>query len=259
MIAVISPAKTLDFENNIEQESFTTPRFSTQTNRLIRELRLKKAEDIQQLMGVSENIAKLNVKRYKDYRREHTLDNSKQSIHAFKGDVYVGLDVDQLDASDIAFAQTHLRILSELYGLLRPKDIIQPYRLEMGTSLQVGDHSSLYKYWNDQIVKLVHKDLKEQGDQVIVNLASNEYFKVIKRKSLKANVIDVEFLDLKNDKYKVISFFAKKARGMMARYIIKNRINSPELLKGFDDEGYYYDPKSSTENNIIFKRDQAPA
>ena len=259
MIAVISPAKTLDFENHIEQDSFTTPRFSTQTNRLIRELRLKKSEDIQQLMGVSENIAKLNVRRYKDYRRDHTLDNSKQSIHAFKGDVYVGLDVDQLDASDIEFAQSHLRILSGLYGLLRPKDIIQPYRLEMGTSLQVGEHSTLYKYWNDQIVKLIHKDLKEQGDQVILNLASNEYFKAMKRKTLKANVINVEFLDWKNDNYKVISFFAKKARGMMARYIIKNRINDPELLKGFDYEGYYFDPHASNESSLVFKRDQAPA
>ncbi|WP_456461957.1 peroxide stress protein YaaA [Reichenbachiella sp.] len=258
MIAVISPAKTLDFENNVEQESFTTPRFSTQTNRLIRELRLKKAADIQQLMGVSENIAQLNVKRYKDYRREHTLDNSKQSIHAFKGDVYIGLDVDQLDSSDLEFAQDHLRILSGLYGLLRPKDIIQPYRLEMGTSLQVGEHPTLYKYWNDQIVKLVHKDLKEQGDQVIINLASNEYFKAIQRKTLKAQVIDVEFLDLKNDKYKVISFFAKKARGMMARYILKNRINDPELLKAFDYEGYYFDPQMSSENHLVFKRDQAP-
>jgi len=259
MIAVISPAKTLDFENEVPQDSFTTPRFSTQTNRLIRELRLKKSGDIQELMGVSENIANLNVRRYKDYRNAHTLANSKQSIYAFKGDVYIGLDIDQMESADIEFAQKHLRILSGLYGLLRPTDIIQPYRLEMGTSLSIGDHPTLYKYWDDQIVKLVHKDLKEQGDQILLNLASNEYFKSIKRKSLKANVINVEFLDLKNGKYKVISFFAKKARGMMARYMIKNRINEPELLKGFDYEGYYFDPQNSTETNLIFKRDQAPA
>lgn len=259
MIAVISPAKTLDFENNIEQDSFTTPRFSTQTNRLIRELRLKKADEIQELMGVSQNIAELNVKRYKDYRRVHSLNNSKQSIHAFKGDVYIGLDVDQLGHSDLDFAQSHLRILSGLYGLLRPRDIIQPYRLEMGTSLKVGDHSSLYKYWNDQIAKLINKDLKEQGDQVIINLASNEYFKAIRRNTLKAQIVDVEFLDLKNDNYKVISFFAKKARGMMARYIIKNRINDVELLKGFDYEGYYFDNHTSSQNHLVFKRDQVPA
>ncbi|MEP2026408.1 MAG: peroxide stress protein YaaA [Reichenbachiella sp.] len=259
MIAVISPAKTLDFENKVEQKSFTVPRLLTQTNRLIRELRLKKSMEVQELMSVSENIAQLNVKRYKDYRREHTVDNSKQSIHAFKGDVYIGLDVDQLDTADIEYAQKHLRILSGLYGLLRPKDIIQPHRLEMGTSLTVGDEPTLYKYWNDRIVKLVHKDLKEQGDKTIVNLASNEYFKSIKRKSLKAHVVDVEFLDLKNGKYKVISFFAKKARGMMARYIIKNRINEIELLKGFDYDGYYFDPQTSTDTHLVFKRDQVPS
>ncbi|SMD31727.1 hypothetical protein SAMN04488029_0062 [Reichenbachiella faecimaris] len=259
MIAVISPAKTLDFEKEIQQDSFTTPRLLTQTNRLIRELRLKKSGEIQQLMNVSENIAKLNVERYRDYRREHTVENSKQSIHAFKGDVYVGLDVDQLNADDIEFAQKHLRILSGLYGLLRPKDIIQPYRLEMGTSLTVGNEPTLYKYWNDRIVKLVHLDLKEHDDNTIVNLASNEYFKSIKRKSLKARVVNVEFLDLKNDKYKVISFFAKKARGMMARYIIKNRINEVELLKAFDYEGYYFDPQPSSDTHLVFKRDQASA
>ncbi|MEO9806093.1 MAG: peroxide stress protein YaaA [Reichenbachiella sp.] len=255
MITVISPAKTLDFDNNTKFDHHTFPRFSPQTNRLIRELRQKKSHEIQSLMNVSENIADLNVRRYKDYRREHTADNSKPSIHAFKGDVYIGLDVNQLDDEDLNFSQKHLRILSGLYGLLRPMDIIQPYRLEMGTSLSVGEHPTLYKYWNDQIVKLIHKDLKEQDDNVIVNLASNEYFKAIYRKSLKARVIHIEFLDLKNDKYKVISFFAKKARGMMARYIIKNRINEAEQLKGFDYEGYYFDPKASTEDQLVFKRD----
>lgn len=259
MIAVISPAKTLDFETPVKFDHHTSPRFSTQTNRLIRELRLKKAHEIQSLMSVSENIASLNVRRYKDYRREHTVENSRPSIHAFKGDVYIGLDVDQFDTSDLDFSQKHLRILSGLYGLLRPMDIIQPYRLEMGTSLPVGEHPTLYKYWNDQIVKLIHKDLKEHDDNVIVNLASNEYFKAIQRKSLKSHVINVEFLDWKNGKYKVISFFAKKARGMMARYIIKNRINEVELLKGFDYEGYYFDPQVSTENQLVFKRDQVPA
>lgn len=257
MISVISPAKTLDFESEIQQGSHSIPRLTTQANKLIRELRKKKPSDIQKLMDVSENIAKLNVKRYKDYRIQHTLENSKPSIHAFKGDVYLGLDVDQLDHVDLDFAQKHLRILSGLYGLLRPKDLIQPYRLEMGTSLSVGDLPTLYKFWDDQIVKLIHKDLKEQEDQVIVNLASNEYFKSIQRKSLKAKVVHVEFLDWKNDRYKVISFFAKKARGLMARYIIKNRINEVELLKGFDYEGYYFDPQSSSDTHLVFKRDQA--
>lgn len=255
MITVISPAKTLDFENEVSFDHHTLPRFSTQTNKLIRELRQKKPADIQQLMDVSENIAEINVKRYKAYRQQHTPVNSKPSIHAFKGDVYIGLDVDQLNDSDLAFSQQHLRVLSGLYGLLRPLDIIQPYRLEMGTRLPVNGYASLYQFWDDQIVKLIHKDLKAQKDNVIVNLASNEYFKALDRKSLKARVVNVEFLDWKNDKYKVISFFAKKARGMMARYMIQNRINDPEQLKGFDYEGYYFDVKASTENELIFKRD----
>lgn len=259
MIAVISPAKTLDFDNPVSPNGYTMPRLTTQANKLIRELRTRKAGEIQSLMSVSENIAQLNVRRYKNYRQSHTLDNSKPCIHAFKGDVYIGLDADQLSHEDLEFSQQHLRILSGLYGLLRPLDIIQPYRLEMGTGLQVGDQPNLYKYWDDRIVKLLHKDLREQEDKVVINLASQEYFKSIDRKSLKARVVQVDFLDLKNDQYKVISFFAKKARGMMARFIIKNRINEPESLKAFDYEGYYFDTKSSSEDHLIFKRDQAPS
>lgn len=259
MIAVISPAKTLDFENPVSPNGYTQPRLTTQANKLIRELRTRKAEDIQSLMSVSENIAQLNVKRYKDYRLAHTPDNSKPCIHAFKGDVYIGLDADQLDHDDLAFSQKHLRILSGLYGLLRPLDIIQPYRLEMGTSLKVGEQPNLYSYWEDRIVKLLLKDLKDQEDKVVVNLASQEYFKAVDRKSLKARVVQVDFLDRKNDQYKVISFFAKKARGMMARFIIKNRINDPESLQAFDYDGYYFDAHSSTPDHLIFKRDQAPS
>ncbi|MEO9966597.1 MAG: peroxide stress protein YaaA [Reichenbachiella sp.] len=256
MIAVISPAKTLDFENEIQFDSHTLPRFSTQTNKLIREMRQRKEEELMSMMDVSENIAQLNVKRYKNYRQQHSLDNSRPSVHAFKGDVYIGLDVDQLDSSDFEFAQSHLRILSGLYGLLRPMDIIQPYRLEMGTSVSIGDYTSLYGYWGDQIVKLMHKDLKEQEDEIIVNLASKEYFKALNRKRLKARVINVDFLDFNKNDYKVISFFAKKARGMMARYIIKNRISNPEDLKGFDYEGYYFEPTNSKDNHLVFRRDQ---
>ena len=259
MIAVISPAKTLDFEQPISPNGYTQPRLTTQANKLIRELRTKKTEDIQSLMSVSENIAQLNVKRYKDYRQSHNLENSKPCIHAFKGDVYIGLNAEDLTHEDLLYSQEHLRILSGLYGLLRPLDIIQPYRLEMGTSLQVGEQPNLYKYWDNRIVKLLHKDLEEQDDQIIVNLASQEYFKAVDKKSLKSRVVQVDFLDLKNDQYKVISFFAKKARGLMARFIIKNRINDPESLKAFDSEGYYYDAHTSNQDHLIFKRDQAPA
>ena len=254
MITLISPAKTLDF-TNISTPQQTLPRLLTKTNKLIRTARTLKTHDLKQLMSISDDLATLNVQRFKDFRQKHTIENSKTAIHAFKGDVYLGLDVDSLTNQDIDFAQSQLRMLSGLYGLLRPLDLIQPYRLEMGTSLKVEDNNGLYQFWGDDIAKLVMKDLKEGGDHVILNLASNEYFKSLKSKKLKAKVIDVDFLDLKNGKYKVISFFAKKARGMMSRYIIKNRINDPKDLVGFDIDGYYFDSSSSQENKLVFKRD----
>lgn len=254
MITVISPAKTLDFSASTSQES-TVPRLLTRTNKLIRTARTLKAEDLKQLMSISDDLAHLNVKRFKDYRQQHTVANSKTSLHAFKGDVYLGLDVDTLSQEDIDYAQSHLRILSGLYGLLRPLDLIQPYRLEMGTSMKVEDYNGLYKFWGDEIAKLIMKDLKKEDDDVIINLASNEYFKALKSNKLKARVIDVDFLDFKTDKYKVISFFAKKARGMMSRYIIQNRINDPKDLVGFNTDGYYFDSSNSEENRLVFKRD----
>lgn len=255
MIAVISPAKTLDFETPVSVES-TLSRLPGQTRRLIKELKTKKSADLQSLMDISENIANLNVQRNKAFRNKHTEENSRPSISAFKGDVYIGLEAETLTNEDIHFAQDHLRILSGLYGLLRPLDLIQPYRLEMGTSFHVDEHKSLYSYWEDRISKLINKDLRAQGDRILVNLASNEYFKSIDKKALKADIINVEFKDYKNGDYKVISFFAKKARGLMSRYMIKNRIDNPEDLKSFDYEGYYYDPKTSNETNLSFKRDQ---
>ncbi|MCL4142001.1 UNVERIFIED_CONTAM: hypothetical protein GTU68_029330 [Idotea baltica] len=205
-------------------------------------------------MDISENLAELNVSRYNKFRAAKHPQVAKQSVYAFKGDVYIGLEAEELDNDDILYAQEHLRILSGLYGLLRPLDVIQPYRLEMGTRLAFDDYTTLYNYWADKIAKLVNRDLKNQGDKVLINLASQEYFKAIDRKTLKARIVDVEFLDFKNGKYKVISFFAKKARGMMARYIIKNRINTPEELRDFDTDGYCFDENSSSENKLVFKR-----
>ncbi len=253
MLLVISPAKTLDFETPCSAEA-SYPRFRKETMELIGVLKEKTPEEIQQLMDISENLAELNVSRYNKFRAAKHPKVAKQSVYAFKGDVYIGLEAEELDDEDILYAQEHLRILSGLYGLLRPLDIIQPYRLEMGTRLAFDDYTTLYNYWADKIAKLVNRDLKNQGDKVLINLASQEYFKAIDRKALKARIVDVEFLDFKNDKYKVISFFAKKARGLMARYIIRNRINDPEELKQFDLEGYYFDEDSSSENKLVFKR-----
>ncbi len=257
MIAILSPAKTLDFgpETALNSE-YTLPRFTQQTKKLVEVLRTKTSEDLRSLMGISENIAELNVGRYQGFASRHTEKNAKACSLAFKGDVYVGLEAEGFDLEQERYAQAHLRILSGLYGLLRPSDLIQPYRLEMGTKLAFDNHKTLYAFWEDEIVKLLIKDLKQQGDDLLINLASNEYFKAIDRKLLKenVNVIDVDFKDFKNGTYKVISFFAKKARGMMAKYIIENRPENPEELKGFSSGGYTFDESASSADLLAFKR-----
>ncbi|MBO3697446.1 peroxide stress protein YaaA [Roseivirga sp. E12] len=255
MLYVISPAKTLDFETPCDKEK-SYPRFQKETLELIGVLRQKSPEEIQELMSLSENLAELNVSRYQKFAKGKNTKRAKQAVYAFKGDVYLGLEAEELSDDDILYAQGHLRILSGLYGLLRPLDLIQPYRLEMGTRLAFDDYNTLYNYWSDRIVAQVNRDLKRQGDKVLVNLASQEYFKAIDRPSLKAKVVNVEFLDQKNGKYKVISFFAKKARGLMAQFIIKNKIEEPEALKAFDYEGYWFDAESSHETKLVFKRDE---
>ncbi|MCV9385786.1 peroxide stress protein YaaA [Reichenbachiella ulvae] len=253
MIALISPAKTLDFDNKPSVEH-TFPRFPKETKELISVLKEKKVEDLQSLMSLSENLAQLNVERYNSFKAAHNEKNSKTCLHAFKGDVYLGLEAETLDDKGLNFAQEHLRILSGLYGLLRPLDLIQPYRLEMGTKLAFDNHKTLYSFWEDKIAKLLLRDLKKQGDDIVLNLASNEYFKSVDRKALKATVINTEFKDFKNGQYKIISFFAKRARGLMARYIIDHQINDIESLKGFNYDGYYFDPKESSDTNLAFKR-----
>lgn len=253
MISVISPAKTLDFDQPLLNNS-SKIRFPKETQELVSVLKEKSSMDLQKMMSVSENIGDLNAARFKNFKSRFTETNARNSIMAFKGDVYIGLDAPTLDEDAMDFAQSHLRILSGLYGLLKPLDLIQPYRLEMGTRLTVGEHSNLYKYWEDKIVKMLLKDLKAQGDNVILNLASNEYFKAVKRKSLTAQVVNVDFKDLKNGEYKMISFFAKKARGLMSRYIIDHQINDIDSLKAFDSEGYYFDASNSTDDNLLFKR-----
>lgn len=253
MIAILSPAKTLDFEKEVSAE-YTLSRLPSQTRELVHTLQKKNSDDLKELMDISDNIADLNVERFQNFKERHTTTNAKQNIFAFKGDVYQGLDAESLSEDDLKYAQQHVRILSGLYGLLRPLDIIQPYRLEMGTQLKVNGSGNLYEYWDDAITKLLNKDLKDQGDDILVNLASNEYFRSIQKKKLKARIVEVEFKDFKNGEYKIISFWAKKARGMMARYIIQNRISTVEDLKGFDYDGYSCDHDSSTEDRLVFLR-----
>ena len=253
MIVIVSPAKTLDFEteNNFKH---TLPRFQNEAIELIDVLKQKSEEDVGKLMSISDKLSALNVERYHQFTKKKDPVHAKQAVFAFQGDVYQGLKADTFDQKDVEYAQDHFRILSGLYGLLRPLDLIQPYRLEMGTKLKVNENSNLYEFWNDKIVNQLNKDLKAQGDQLLINLASKEYFKAIDKKKLKAQVIDVDFLDFSSGKYKVVAFYAKKARGMMSHYIIKNKIKERDHLKGFDYDGYLYDEEASEDNKYVFKR-----
>ncbi|MEQ8470387.1 MAG: peroxide stress protein YaaA [Marinoscillum sp.] len=253
MIAIVSPAKTLDFETQIDTER-TKARFFDRSKILLDVLREKTEEDIQSMMSISDKLAQLNVERFQNFSTRHTTYNSKQAMFAFQGDVYQGLGAGSFTSEDVAFAQDHFRILSGLYGLLRPLDAIQPYRLEMGTQLQVNGSRNLYEFWGSDIAKKLRRDLKDQGDNVLINLASVEYFKSVDLKALKAKVIDVDFKDFSNGEYKIVSFYAKKARGLMSRYIIKNKVTDIEVLKGFDYEGYYFDEANSNETTLAFRR-----
>ena len=213
MLSVISPAKTLDFETPSKSRKTTQPEFLEQSAALVKDARKLAPDDIQKLMGVSENIASINHQRFMDWHTPFNRENAKQALLAFKGDVYTGLDAETLDAKQLAFAQKHLRILSGLYGVLRPLDLMQPYRLEMGLSFANAGGKNLYEFWGDSLAASLNKQIKKTGSAVLLNLASNEYFKAAKAGSIEADVVTPVFKDLKNDKYKVISFFAKKARG----------------------------------------------
>ncbi|WP_374528976.1 peroxide stress protein YaaA [Acinetobacter sp.] len=259
MLALISPAKTLDYESALPTDQHTLPRLLEHSQQLIDVSRKLSASEIASLMSVSEKIAQLNVARFRDWQPEFNFSNARQAIFAFKGDVYTGLDAYDLSAQDLEFAQTHLRMLSGLYGLLRPLDLMMPYRLEMGTKLANARGHNLYEFWGDQITQLVNADLAQENSELLVNLASDEYYKSVKESKVKAEIIKPVFLDQKNGKYKVISFYAKKARGLMARYIIQNQLNRVEDLKSFNTDGYYFDAASSMKGELVFKRDEQVA
>ncbi|WP_409523224.1 peroxide stress protein YaaA [Nitrincola sp. MINF-07-Sa-05] len=257
MLTLISPAKTLDYESPLATQRHTQPQLTDQAATLIKTMKQKSVQDIAEMMKLSDKLASLNVARYSSWSPIHTPDNARPAVLAFKGDVYTGLQAEQFSEDDFDFAQTHLRILSGLYGLLRPLDLLQPYRLEMGTRVSNPGGDNLYQFWGSLITEQLNQELKQQTDPVVINLASNEYFKSVKTKELEARVITPVFKDQKNGQYKIISFYAKKARGLMSRYMITNRIHKAEELKGFDLEGYYFSEKDSKENEWVFLRDHA--
>ena len=258
MLSILSPAKTLDYETAPTTKKSTQPLFIEQAASLIERARELDPEGIQALMGVSEKIAALNHERFMNWESTATPENAKQALLAFKGDVYTGLQADSMAAPDFEFAQARLRILSGLYGLLRPLDLMQPYRLEMGLKFGNSRGKNLYEFWGSQVTEALNADLASANADVLINLASNEYFKAVKPKVLAATVITPQFKDLKNGQYKMISFFAKKARGVMARFIIDNQLTDPEALKSFDGSGYYFSEAQSKGAQWVFLRDEAP-
>jgi cytoplasmic iron level regulating protein YaaA (DUF328/UPF0246 family) len=257
MLMVISPAKTLDYDTPPATQRYTQPEHLAHAQDLINQLRDLSPAQIAELMHLSDKLAGLNAARFGSWTPKFSPDNAKQALLAFKGDVYTGLHAEDFSEADFDFAQSHLRMLSGLYGVLRPLDLMQPYRLEMGTKLANPRGKDLYAFWGERISGWLNQALAAQGDEVLLNLASNEYFSAVQRKALNARVIDTEFKDLKNGQYKIISFYAKKARGLMARYVIKERLKNPEGLKDFNDQGYAYSSTLSSPNKLVFLRDHA--
>ena len=256
MLIVISPAKTLDFETLPVTQEFSEPDYLEQSALLIEKLKSYSVIDIASMMNLSDKLAGLNLARYQTWQLPFNLDNAKQAVLAFKGDVYTGLDAETLDQQGFNFAQTHLRILSGLYGILRPLDLMQPYRLEMGTKLVNKKGKDLYQFWGSQLREAIESETALE-DGVLINLASNEYFKALQAKQLNVRIITPVFKDLKNGQYKIISFYAKKARGLMTRYIIDQQINEPEQIKNFDSDGYRFSAELSKGDDWVFTRDHA--
>jgi len=255
MLFLLSPAKSLDYESPLPTDlPHTLPAFVADSARLIEVLRRQSPQQIASLMHISDALAALNVGRYAEWAPRFTAANSRQAVLAFNGDVYEGLQARTLDADDLAWAQQHLGILSGLYGVLRPLDRMQPYRLEMGTRLATDAGANLYQFWGSRIAEHLNTRLQADATPVVVNLASQEYFKSVDLKTLKARVIDCVFEDFKGGGYKIISFHAKRARGLMARYAIEHRVATPRQLEGFDAEGYAFHAASSAADRLVFRR-----
>ncbi|WP_394758542.1 peroxide stress protein YaaA [Flavobacterium sp.] len=252
MKIVISPAKSLDFEKPLPTNQFTKPVYLKQTKEIVSVLKKLKPKDLSELMEISDNLAQLNWQRNKTFKTPFTPENARPAVYAFNGDVYLGLDSYSIPEEKLDVLQNKLRILSGQYGILKPLDLMQPYRLEMGTSLAIEENKNLYGFWKETLTNALNKELKK--NELFINLASNEYFSVIDVKKLKVPVITPEFKDYKDGKLKMISFFAKKARGMMVRYIIDHDIETLDGLKGFNYEGYAFDANLSKGNTLVFTR-----
>jgi len=256
MLITLSPSKGQDFTGAPLSKKHTKPADLKDSELLIKALTKIKSNTLQEMMAISENIATLNVERYKMFTTPFNTKNAKQAIFAFKGDVYSGLQLESFNEDDYAYAQDHLRILSGLYGCLRPMDLIQPYRLEMKTKLKNARGDNLYQFWDDRITKSINKELKKQKEPVLVNLASNEYFKSVKPKLLEGRLLNINFKETKAGKTRVVAIFAKRARGMMTDYIIRNRVEKPEDLKKFKSAGYKFNKSLSDDKQWTFERPQ---
>jgi len=255
MLIVISPAKKLDYSSPIEAPMLSQPALLDHAQELSQGLKALTPQDVSSLMSLSDKLGALNFERFQEWQTPFTAVNARPAVLAFKGDVYQGLDAESMSDEDLRWAQDHLRILSGLYGLLRPLDLMQAYRLEMGTKFANPRGADLYQFWGDIITNELNKAELKSESSVMVNLASNEYFKSVRKKDISARIITPVFMDKKNDKYKIISFYAKKARGMMSSYIIRNRITEVEQIKNFDSDGYSYNVALSEADQWVFVRD----
>lgn len=266
MLAVISPSKSLDFESQLPTDLHTQPEFLGESEALIELLRGYSEVDLQDLMRISEKLAQLNVERYQTFETPFDLGNARPAIFAFTGDVYTDFELSAYREEDLDYLQRHLRILSGLYGLLRPLDLIQPYRLEMGTRLENARGKNLYEFWGDKLTQALDDALRAQAENlpaeadkpILLNLASNEYFKAITPKKLNARVLSVNFKDLRKGKYKTITFYLKRLRGTMVDWMVRNKISDPEDLKSFAEHNYYYSEAESSEDELVFLRDEKP-
>jgi cytoplasmic iron level regulating protein YaaA (DUF328/UPF0246 family) len=252
MKIIISPAKSLDFESKVPTNLYTQPRFLEQSEKLNKKLKTISKNKLSDLMKISDDLASLNYERNQTWKTPFSTKNAKQAIYAFTGEVFRGIDVNSLENEKLPILQESLRILSGLYGLLKPLDLMQPYRLEMGTKLKVGNTENLYKFWDDTVARALNEELKD--DELLINLASSEYFKVIPKKVLKVPMITPIFKDYKNGEYKIVMTYAKKARGLMVRYIIDHNVKTIEELKGFNTDRYRFSEEMSSENELIFTR-----
>jgi hypothetical protein len=254
MIVVISPAKKLDYDAAAVTDQFSQPRMLEDAGQLIEQLQPLAPHDVSALMHISDKLGSLNYDRFQSWSQPFNSDNAKQALLAFRGDVYAGIDADSFSAADFSFAQQHLRMLSGLYGLLRPLDLMQAYRLEMGTRFANNRGKNLYEFWGEKITDALNQDFAYEGSQILINLASTEYFKSVKPKQLKADIITPVFKERKGDDYKVVGIYAKKARGLMSRFIIQQQLAEPEQIKSFDADGYAYNQALSTDKQWVFTR-----